>query len=304
MGVKVIDNLAQIMVSPFKGSEDSIIRSKGGPQMSRITISRQVGSLGTEIARGVAEKLNYEYVDKEKIGKILADFGFRGPEVEEFDEKKPPFWGSLSIQRTRFLHSIQAFIYDVAREGQVVIVGRGGQVLLKNLPGTLHVRIIAPFDLRVKRLVESERVDEKHAVRMLRQSDHDSAGYIHSFFNADWNDASLYDLLINTEKLSPATGVQLIIDSVHSGEIQEGVEEGKERLAELALVQKAEAKLVAILGSDLHHVEIRAEKGVVLLRGAVTSPVLKEECERTVAALEGVERVENHLSVVQYYQYA
>jgi len=58
--------------------------------MSMITISRQVGSLGTEIAREVAGKLSYEYVDKEKIGKILADFGFGAPALEKFDEKKHP----------------------------------------------------------------------------------------------------------------------------------------------------------------------------------------------------------------------
>jgi cytidylate kinase len=260
--------------------------------------------LGTEIARGVAEKLNYEYVDKEKIGKKLADFGFEMPEMEKFDEKKPPFWDTLSAQRTKFLHSIQAAIYDLARKGRVVIVGRGGQVLLKNVPGILHVRIFAPFDLCVKRLAESERIDEKQAVRMLRQSDRDSAGYIQSFFHADWNDAALYDLLINTEKLSLATAVQMIIDSVQSREIREGVERGKEKLVELALVRKAEARLVAVLGSNFRHVEVRSEKGIVFLRGAVTSPVLKEECERTVAALEGVEHVENELSVTQYYPYA
>jgi len=271
--------------------------------MSTITISRQVGSLGTEIARGVAEKLNYEYVDKEKIGNALADFGFGGSDLEKFDEKKPPFWDSLMIQRTKYLHSIQAAIYDFARKGQVVIVGRGGQVLLKNLLGTLHVRIFAPFDLRVKRLVESERVDEKQAVRILRQSDRDSAGYIHSFFHADWNDATLYDLLINTERLSPDTAGRMIVDSVHSKKIQEGVEMGKEKLAELALVQKAEAKLVTVLGPDLSQVEIQAERGVIFLRGSVSFPVLKEECERTVAALEGVERVENQLAVVSYYRY-
>ncbi len=177
--------------------------------MSTITISRQFGSLGTEIAQEVAEKLNYGYVDKEKIGKIVADFGFGLLEVEKFDEKKPPFWDSLSLQRSNFLHAVQTAIYDLAQKGQVVIVGRGGQVLLKNLPGILHVRIFAPFDLRVKRLVWSKRADEKYAVRMLRQMDHDSAGYIQSFFRADWNDASLYDLLINTENLSQNTAVQL-----------------------------------------------------------------------------------------------
>jgi len=272
--------------------------------MSTITISRQVATLGTEIAREVSEKLNYEYVDKEKIGKKLADFGLGSPEVEKFDEKKPPFWDSFSIQRTKFLHSIQAVIYDFARKGQVVIVGRGGQVLLKNLPGILHVRIFASFDLRVKRLVESERIDKKHAIRTLQQSDLDSAGYIQSFFNADWNDASLYDLLINTEKLSPETAVQLIINSVQSREIQEGVEKGKEELADLALVQKAEAKLITVLGFDPRPVEIRAEKGRVFLRGAVSSDAFKEECERVIGAIEGVEHVENELSVSQYYGYA
>ena len=271
--------------------------------MSTITISRQLGNLGTEIAREVAEKLNFEYVDKEKIGKTLANFGFGMLEVEKFDEKKPPFWDRLSLQRANFRHALQAAIYDLARKGQVVIVGRGGQVLLRGIPGVLHVRIFAPFDLRVKRLVLSKRADEKDAVRMLRQSDQDSAGYIQSVFRADWNEVSLYDLVINTQNLSQAAAVQLIIDSVHSREIQEGVEKGKEKLAELALIQKAEVKLMPILGSGLQQVEIRAEKGVVFLRGTVLSPALVQECGRVVTALEGVEHVENQLSVAQFTGY-
>jgi len=272
--------------------------------MSTITISRLPGSLGTEIAQGVAEKLNYEYVDKERIGRMLAtDFGFGASDLEIFDEKKPPFWEFLSVQRTKYLHSIQAAIYDFARKGRVVIVGRGGQVLLKNVPGTLHVRIFASFDLCVKRLMEKEGIDEKHAARIFRQSDRDSAGYIQSFFHADWNDASLYDLLINTDRLSLATAVQLIIDSVQSREVQEGGEKGGEKLADLALAQKAEAKLITALGYDPRPVEIRAEKGVVFLLGTVSSPTLREKCERVIAAMEGVSHVKNELTVAQYYGY-
>jgi cytidylate kinase len=272
--------------------------------MSTITISRLPGSLGTEIAQGVAEKLNYEYVDKERIGRMLAtDFGFGASDLEIFDEKSPPFWEFLSVQRTKYLHSIQAAIYDFARKGRVVIVGRGGQVLLKNVPGTLHVRIFASFDLCVKRLMEKEGIDEKHAARIFRQSDRDSAGYIQSFFHADWNDASLYDLLINTDRLSLATAVQLIIDSVQSREVQEGGEKGGEKLADLALAQKAEAKLITALGYDPRPVEIRAEKGVVFLLGTVSSPTLREKCERVIAAMEGVSHVKNELTVAQYYGY-
>ncbi len=270
--------------------------------MAVITISRQLGSLGTEIAREVAGKLNYAYADKETIGEMLAHFGFGEPEREKFDEKKPPFWDFLSAQRTHFLHSIQGAVYEFARKGQVVIVGRGGQVLLRNVPGTLHVRIFAPFDLRVKRLAQSARVDERHAVRILRQSDYDSAGYLHSFFRIDWNDAGLYDLMINTESLLPTTAVRLIMDSVQSPKIQEGVEKGKEKVGDLALIQKVEAKLVGAFGSQLSYIEVRAERGTVSLRGVLIDPLLKDACERAVAGLEGVTHVENQLAVTPYYR--
>jgi hypothetical protein len=57
--------------------------------MAVITVSRQLGSLGTEMAQKVAEVLQYEFVDKEKIGKALATYGLPEPDLEKFDEKNP-----------------------------------------------------------------------------------------------------------------------------------------------------------------------------------------------------------------------
>ena len=266
--------------------------------MAIITISRQMGSWGTEIARGVAEKLCCECADKEMIGAILLRYGMATTLVEKFDEKKPLFWDSFSAQRNKFLRCIKKAIYDVAGKGRSVIVGRGGQILLKDFPGTLHVRIYAPIHVRLQHLMESERVEEKQAHWMLRQSDQDSAGYIQSFFNAGWDDPNLYDLLINTEKLSVATAIQLIVRSASSPEIQDGVEEANEKLADLALVARAEEKLVARIGEKARFVEIKAEKGVLLLAGQVDSPISKENCERALAGLEGMIRVENKLLIV------
>ena len=271
--------------------------------MSVITISRQLGSLGTEIAREVAAKLNYEYADKEMVGEIMAGYGIEAPEMDKFDEKKPSFWDSLSIQKRNFLHFIQMAIYDLARKRGVVIVGRGGQILLRDLPGTLHVRIFAPLTVRLRRLMESEGVDEKHAGLMIRQSDHDSSGYIKSLFNADWDDPNFYDLLINTDKLSVQTGAKSIIESVHSPEIQAGAEKAAEKLADLALVQKVEAKLLEISGYEVRRVEVSAEEGIIFLRGEVTSDLNKDNCERVAISFEGVKRVENQLLVVAPYRY-
>jgi cytidylate kinase len=276
---------------------------KGGGIMAVITVSRQLGSLGTEIAREAANRLNYAFVEKERIGRMLVGYGFPESEVEKFDEKRAPLWDYLSIKRTKFLHLIRAVIFGFASKDNAVIVGRGGQVLLKDLPGTLHVRIIAPFEVRLRRLIKSEGLVEKHAAEILRRSDSDSFGYIQSFFHVDWNDPTLYDLLINSAKVSMETAVQMIIDSARDQETQEGEERVKEKLSDLALSQKVEAKLMDILGVGFRNLEVRAEKGIVVLRGGVVSQAKKEECERTTTGLEGVERLENQLWVDPYHRF-
>ncbi len=174
--------------------------------MAVITISRQMGSLGTEIAQEVAGKLQYEYLDREGIEQGLTAHGLAVPEVEKFDEKSPPFWVNWQIQGRKFYHAMQMVIYKAARRGNVVIVGRGGQFLLKGIPGVLHIRIIAPFQDRVQRLVAKDGENEKELLRILKQSDRDSGGFIRTFFDADWENADLYDLTINTRYLPVDTG--------------------------------------------------------------------------------------------------
>jgi cytidylate kinase len=271
--------------------------------MAVITVSRQLGSLGTEMAQKVAEVLQYEFVDKEKIGKVLATYGLPEPDLEKFDEKKPPLWDSLQMQRRKFLHFLRAVLTDFARKGNVIMVGRGGQVLLRDLPGVLHLRMVAPFEIRLRRFMEQQKTDEKQATRILRRSDRDSAGFIQSFFDVDWDNAALYDLVINTHKISVDTAVKIILESIRSPEIQEGGKRAEEKLFDIALQQKAEATLLGILGVEIRHVNLQVERGTVILRGAVGSAEEKERCERALAGLERVGRVDNQLFVTEHYRF-
>jgi cytidylate kinase len=271
--------------------------------MAVITVSRQVGSLGTEMAQVVAERLQYEYVDKEKIAKALATYGMPEPELEKFDEKKPPFWDSWQVQRKKFLHFLEAVIYDFAKKGRVVIVGRGGQVLLRDLPGVLHLRVIAPFELRVKRFLAEKGGDEKQTARLLRRNDRDSEGFIRTFFDMNWDDAALYDMVLNTQKISLETGVAMILQGAQSREIGEGEKQSREKLAALALIQKVEATLLGVLGVDVRHVSAQVEQGTVTLRGSVPAARDKERCEKAVAALEGVQKIDNQILITEYYRF-
>ncbi len=265
--------------------------------MSVITVSRQLGSQGVEIAQAVANRFNYQYVDKEKIGIALADCGLPKIEIEKLDEKKPSFWDSWTIDRNKFFHHLQMIIYEYAQKNNVVIVGRGGQILLKDLPGVLHVRVFAPLDVRIRRIMEQQGVKEKQALRLLRRSDEDSAGFIQSFFKVDWEDPSFYDLAINTQRLSVDTGVMMILEAIQSPEIKEGGKKTEGKLADLILFQRVESTLMTLLGMGFTYINISVEEGVITLDGTVSSGTDLANCERAVASIEGVQKVNNHLSI-------
>jgi hypothetical protein len=151
--------------------------------------------------------------------------------------------------------------------------------------------------------MEPGGVDEKQATRILRRSDRDSAGFIRSFFDVEWDDPALYDLVINTRKLSLDMGVHMILEFIRSPDIEEGKKKAEEKLMDIALLQKVEATLLGILGVEVRHINIQAEGGRVILRGAVGSAMEKGNCEKSVAGIEGVREVDNQLFVTEHFRF-
>jgi len=264
--------------------------------MAIITISRQVGSLGDEIARAAADTLGYEYIEKAQISEALSNLGFSISDIDKYDEKKPSVWQTLSIQKDQFEHLIRAAVYELAAKKNVVIVGRGGQVILKDIPGTLHVRVIAPTATRANRLMEQRGYEEKNAQQIIRQGDRDSSGYLSTYFGASWNDSDLYDLIINTRKVTLNESVEMITCAVGTDEIKKSPQMS-EVLNNLALSHKAKSALLKITG-DVGYTDMEFEKGVASLSGMVGSPAIKNECEKIILNIQGIESVNNQLNVL------
>jgi cytidylate kinase len=264
--------------------------------MAIITISRQKGSLGDEIAQAVAESLRYALVDKAKISDAMAGLGLPTPEFEKFDGKKPTLWQSMTDQKKRFTFLIRAVVYDFARRGHAVIVGRGGQALLREIPGTLHVRIVAPLEARIKRLVEQKESDEQQAEQLLAQSDRDSSGFLRSFFDVDWEDVTLYDLILNTRSMSVGSAVSLITEATRAPEISQRAADVEAGLEDKALMQKTRAVLVGFPGIDLTRIEVA--RGVIVLNGLARSKDNIESCCTAVRQIDGVKEVSSKLEIV------
>jgi CMP/dCMP kinase len=106
---------------------------------------------------------------------------------------------------------VQQMIRALAAHGRVVIMGRGAQVVLRDAPRTLHVRTVAPLEVRIRRVAAHEAVGEREAARRIRQRDAAVARYLRHYYRIDWDDPRLYHLTLNTGFLGEAEVVRLIL---------------------------------------------------------------------------------------------
>jgi hypothetical protein len=124
-----------------------------------------------------------------------------------FSTTVPP----LSAWLDGYVRMVGLVIQGLAHEGNVLIVGRGGQVLLKNHPGVVHVQIVAPTDHRLQVVMERLGLGQRDAQGRIRSSDRARFDYVRRYHDADWLDPSLYHLTINTGRVPAETAIDLII---------------------------------------------------------------------------------------------
>ena len=184
--------------------------------MAVITVSRQLGSLGCDIADAVAQRLGYRKVWRGLINQAARRARTPGMALAMLDDLgllglKP----SLSEERA-YLEAIRDLIEELARGGNVLIVGRGGQAVLRGWPETLHLRIIAPLEVRVERLVQRHGVSAEAALAQVRASDSRRKRFVERAYRVDWNDPTLYGLVLNTGSIDLTRSVDLICHVVAS----------------------------------------------------------------------------------------
>jgi CMP/dCMP kinase len=227
--------------------------------MAIITISREYGSGGDEVASRLCEVLGYPSFGKHLITQAakettlsknnVIDYSEDNHEVQSFLDwlfgrtaspvqkiawsenpsiaKRPEH---ADVHETAVLSLTKRAIQAAVRTGNMVIIGRGGQILLKDTPGVLHVRIEAPVERRIERVKQQMKKDvaaapsdeklHKAAADLVANRDAASADYIKRYFDVDWQYPCLYHMVLNLDKLSLEQAVQVIVAAVHSLEAQ------------------------------------------------------------------------------------
>ena len=273
--------------------------------MHFITFSRELGSNGGEVAKKVADQLGYRFIDTGAINKKAREMGFL-ESVEQVDEKAPSFLKRVFSQQPNInLARLKSIIYEFGKQGNMVFLGRGGHILLKNFRCALHIRVTASLETRIRNLVargyEKESVD-----RIIEMSDHDRSGFMRFAFGVDWSDSRIYDLVLNMNKLRIDSAVETVVSMAQSGDIKDCSKESLETLGRYALVSRSEAAIVEAGVSygfnTTVHVSVE-EPGKVQLSGYVYDEGSKVRTEEVIMAINGVEGIVNQIQVLPPERY-
>jgi cytidylate kinase len=247
--------------------------------MAIVTISRECGSGGEEIGKAVARKLKYEFVYRSTIYREIEKHGEQWLKWgTELDEHAPSIWERFDRSFAGYVALVEHCIYEVALKNNVVILGRGGNWLLQEIPHALRVRIIAPMEDRIRLVGEREGVNREAAEKILKFSDHERSIFLKRAFHRDWTHVEDYDLILNTSHLSYDEVVKLIIDEIPARDKQ-ATPEAEEKLRRLALTAKVKADIRTDFRVFIPTLEVIHDGTAIVIRGVARD--LKQQ-ERVV----------------------
>lgn len=210
--------------------------------MAVITISSEFGAGGPAVGKKLAERLGLDYVDQDIIHKIALDLDVPEEKVEEFDEARHSrLRGFLStvidfaalrrdskategdtsnetyddreelpynyevkgwIDRDIYKQMMVRVVSAIAQRGGAVIKGRGSQWILKDNPNAIHVRFVAGLEDRIARTMERRGLSHAEARKMIEEMDQRGEDYVQAYFDRDLKETLLYDLVINSSRIS------------------------------------------------------------------------------------------------------
>ncbi len=271
--------------------------------MNIVTISRLVGSYGDIIAATVARKLGLELLGRDQVHELAesCDPEFRDACTAYENEHGPGFFERIFFDSPSYTSLFQALTYEAASRGKVVLVGRGAQIVLRDVPGVLKVRVVAPPDVRTKRIMERYNFTRDEAEDFVRSYDHKRETLIRSIFHSDSNDWALYDIIINTAHFTSGAASEVVLDALANLHRPADVEAVTENLRNLAVAKRIETIIrKKLTSSAAGNVLVDMEPtGVVTLSGKILDKQGKMKAEKMASDYPGVAEVVNDLKVTE-----
>ena len=217
--------------------------------MAVITISREYGSRGEEIAQQVANELGYSYFDKEILTDVAREVNTTEEKISEHDEKdehgfraflkslfapnnpglaRYPYYPGIDadasdefvnqrieLDANQVTDSFRHVVENLWNHGNVVIVGRGSQKILAAKPDTLHLSFIGKIGIRAETVMTEEHLTHEEALEKIQIIDQQRSHYLKHYYDVYWENPRLYHMIINTSLMSVENAVKIIVAMVN-----------------------------------------------------------------------------------------
>ncbi len=266
--------------------------------MPVIALTQGMGSLAQDIAEQLASELGIETLQHDVAGHVAEKMHVSKSLISRLRAGKAGPIERLRADREAMAVYTAREVLDAAAKGNVVIRGWGATRLLHPVQHVPCVRIMRPFEKRVQWLMTQLDTDDVEAAeKEIERSDHANATRMHDQFGVTWNDPVLFDMVLNTDRLSVDTCVQQIKALLARPEFAE-TETTRAHLQGLALSAHVRAALRDHADTAGVNITIQSSSGCVSLSGIVLNPVERAHAEQVAAAVPGVTSVENLLRVM------
>ena len=258
--------------------------------MTIVAISREMGSGGYEVGAAAAKALNFEYVNRQILLEAAHAHGVPEATLVDVVERRPSLWERFEAERRRYLTFLEAAYYAFAEKGNLVTASRSGPFFVRDVRHALKVRIMAPFDVRVHRVMAQERLDQRAAAAKVRAYDREMSGRIDYLFGLDWTRPENYDLVINTRDDAWEFYTDLLVAAARHPQYQP-TPESLQRIRDVSLAAQVRAALATDAETRYSNLEVTVKGGDVVLAGVVFSLATAEAAAAVALRIPGVMNV-------------
>ncbi len=267
--------------------------------MPVIAMTQEMGSLAKDVAMDLTAALNLSMVRHEVVDHVAGKMHVSTSLIKRLREGKAGLIERATTDRARVALFSSEEVFELANQGNVVIRGWGATCLLRPVPHVVTVRITRSFHKRVEWLMNHLETDDRDfAESEIRRSDHAHASRMHQQFGVTWGDPVLYDLVLNTDRLSVPSCVEQIRQLTLRPEFQES-EASRQLLANMALSAHVRSALKARDSTEEVNITVEAQQGRVILKGIVLNEQEHKDVESVAAGVKGVVGVENRLRLMK-----
>jgi len=266
--------------------------------MPVIALTQEMGSLAKDVALRLADVGGLAVMRNEVVDNVAGRMHVPASLVRRLREGKAGLVERLATDKEQVALYSAEEVFAQAVRGNVVLRGWGATCLLRPVRHVVRVRVTRPFAQRVAWLMDHLGTDDRDAAEAeVRRSDQAHAARMNAQFGVTWGDPLLYDMVLNTDRVSVDGCTALILQLAQQAEFRE-TEASRAVLEGLALSARVRAALKANDSTSNVDVQIESRAGRVALSGIVVNEHEKDEAQRVASAVAGVGKVDNDLHLM------